>query len=305
MPYSFGSGDVELLVKNVQIDDQEEGVPVDLDSQKVDLDGRDINSTISFELEVLVSDEVEEIIEENNLDSKARLVVVEKANKVFSRDKLLECKFEADGTIEEDRELEVENYRGAIELMPLIVSESGKKLADGKTWNIYLDKPDGVISEYLEGKWVDFTTDKIPYSNNALYYLDTSDNNPIIYWNSDKESKIFDTLMGNNRGYSGKIKNLAFNGIYLSVYSKLFMAVVEELNEGQREFDSQWRESVLAELLPKMYPKYDRESAIEEVWSAWNEDDIKFSTVMTKLKGVLQDNLDLKSDLKTAIEVSE
>jgi len=301
MPYSFGSGDVELLVKNVQIDDQEESVPVDLDSQKVDLDGRTINSTVSFELKVLVSDEVEEIIEENNLDSEARLVVVQKANKVFYRDKLLERKFEAGRTIEEDYELDVENYRGEIELMPLVVSKNGKKLADGKTWTIYLEKPDGVVSEYLYGEWVDFKSDKIPYSDSALYYLDTSGDNPSIYWNSDKESKIFNTLMGDNRGYSGKVKNLTFDGVYLSVYSELFMAAVEDLNEGQRDFDSQWRESVLAELLPKMYPNYDRGSAIDEVWSAWNEDEIKFSTVMTKLKGTLQDNLDLKSDLKTAI----
>lgn len=305
MPYSFGSGDVEMIVKNVEVDNQEEGVPVDLDRKKIDLDDRNINSTISLDIEVLVSEKIDEIIEKNNLDSKARLVVVEKANKVFHRDKLIECEFDTGETFEEELELDVEKYRGTIELIPLIVSERGKKLADGKTWNIYLDKPEGVVSEYLYGEWVDFTSDDIPYSDSSLYYLDTSRDNPTIYWNSDKESKIFDTLMGDNRGYSGKIKNLTFDGIYLSVYSELFMAAVEDLNEGQREFDPKWHEAVLAELLPKMYPNYDTGAAIDEVWSAWNEDEIKFSDVMTKLKGVLQDNLDLKSDLKTAIEVSE
>lgn len=305
MPYSFGSGDVEMAVTNVEVDNQEEGVPVDLDGQKVDLDDRNINSTISLDLKILVSEEVDKIIEENNLDTEARLIVIVKANKVFSRDKLIEREFDAGDTIEEERELDVENYRGTIELIPLIVSEGGKKLANGKTWNIYLDKSEGIVSKYLYGEWVDFASNDIPYSDSSLYYLDTSGDNPTIYWNSDKESKIFDTLMGNNRGYSGKIKNLTFDGIYLSVYSELFMAVVEDLNEGQREFDSKWRESVLAELLPKMYPNYDKGAAIDEVWSAWNEDEIKFSDVMTKLKGVLQDNLDLKSDLKTAIEVPE
>lgn len=305
MPYDFGSGEVEILVKKVEVDGQEEGVPVDLDGQKVDLDDREVNSKINLNLEILVSEEVDKIIEENNLDSEARLIVVEKANKVFSRDKLLECEFDTAGTIEKEFELNVENYRGAIELIPFIVSEEGKKLANGKTWTIYLDKSEGVVSKYLYGEWVEFTSDDIPYSNNSLYYLDTSGDNPVIYWNSDKESKIFETLMGDNRGYSGKIKNLTFDGVYLSVYSELFMAAVEELNEGQREFDSKWRESVLADLLPKMYPNYDKGAAIDEVWSAWNEDEIKFSDVMTKLKGVLQDNLDLKSDLKTAIEVTE
>jgi hypothetical protein len=322
LPFEYAQHDLSLDLHEVRLDGESiaEIAPrrqlVSLDEYKEEeWDVVEISGTVMLPEEVLHT-----VLPDAEFENAPlRLMLVYRCADTFTRRaKIL---FDERGPVEDlagdypfDLLLEQEDYRGKISVEPFLVrTASGQtragrlsqtayeRLADGREWEVRLDRSSGPPGECLDVRFEDFSSKDIyPDDEETLYFLQCEGPNPVLWLNQGHQTVAGVLKAKGTVGGSARMRDVFFDQMTISVWSQLFAQAIVDLDEdGESQYD--WQTAALGHVGDLIRPDLNYEELVEQLY-AEVQSQSEFARLLREVDVALQCDTELSSHMRKLVD---
>lgn len=142
----------------------------------------------------------------------------------------------------------------------------GQRLASSSKWYINIDERVSPLGKSIKIEWINFQQDhRFDKFSNNVYYIDFSENVPVLYLNEAIEDL---KVVLNSKGYKGSraaVRESLFRSVAQPVWLSLILVALSDSYE-EEEIRPEWQKSVISQYAPLVFPdEVDLPSAIQQL----------------------------------------
>lgn len=318
MPFRFERGAIHIGLVHGQLDDQapfgpdadeEERAEVHLEDDQWDV--LQLRLAVSMDEEVLSR----VIPEQERGKPPVHCVLALHEPRTRLRRSVLVV-LDGEGRAEVDLRLDRHEVAAPVSLTPWLVrseagpfvpghaNEVGHRLATGRTFTVSPYAPHVRPGQFLDVQYKSFQDDpNLRHQAYRVYYLDVAADVPALFVNSDNPEVVEALDAKGQTGIKARLREVFYDVLSVGVWTQLFLCSVEALSE-EGEARHPWQTGVLAELLPKMFPRVRNQHLRIAELLAVREDDHALSLLSGLCDQALQQQLDLAKHMQRLVQES-